>query len=231
MIYARETLTEQVFNNLGLKNVCCYPDPAFVLKPEKYALPKCFDKGNVIGLNLSNFVLGATQEYDTPFGIDVIKFVEHILKTTQAHILLIPHVLWEMQDDRIASCKLYERFVSSNRIYILDSNSMNYCQIRYVISKLSMFIGARTHAVISAYSTCVPSIALGYSIKSKGIAHDLGLSEQTVVDTKNYCGGNLLQAYEYIQTNYSEIKHHMEEFLPSYVDKAWGVKAFFQQSL
>ena len=42
-----------------------------------------------------------------------------------------------------------------------------------MISKCRYFIGARTHAVIAAYSTGVPAIALGYSVKSKGIAEDL----------------------------------------------------------
>ena len=62
---------------------------------------------------------------------------------------------------------------------------LNYCQIRYVISKCNIFIGARTHAVISAYSTSVPAIALGYSIKSKGIAKDVGMPDWSVVDSKN----------------------------------------------
>lgn len=110
--------------------------------------------------------------------------VEYILSETQLHILLIPHVMWKDQDDRVVSKKLRDYF-GSDRISILDSEKLNYCQIRYVISKCNIFIGARTHAVISAYSTSVPAIALGYSIKSKGIAKDVGMPDWSVVDSKN----------------------------------------------
>lgn len=90
----------------------------------------------------------------------------------------------EGQDDRIISNLIKEKY-HSDRISILDSNSLNYCQIRFVISKCRCFIGARTHSVISAYSTCTPAIALGYSIKSKGIAKDLNMPQNTVVNSAN----------------------------------------------
>ena len=34
-------------------------------------------------------------------------------------------------------------------------------------------MGARTHATIAAYSTCVPTVVFGYSVKSIGIAKDI----------------------------------------------------------
>ena len=34
-------------------------------------------------------------------------------------------------------------------------------------------MGARTHATIAAYSTYVPTLVVGYSVKSRGIARDL----------------------------------------------------------
>ena len=35
LIYARDSLTYVFFRSLGLKNVCLFPDPAFVLEPEE----------------------------------------------------------------------------------------------------------------------------------------------------------------------------------------------------
>ena len=34
-------------------------------------------------------------------------------------------------------------------------------------------MGARTHATIAAYSTGVPTLVIGYSVKARGIAKDL----------------------------------------------------------
>lgn len=183
LIYARETLTQEVLANYNINNVVVYPDPAFVLEPIKCQLPKCFSLGQVVGINLSNYVMGGFA-LNTEFAKEVDDLIKHILLTTDNQILLIPHVLWKGQDDRIISNLIKEKY-HSDRISILDSNSLNYCQIRFVISKCRCFIGARTHSVISAYSTCTPAIALGYSIKSKGIAKDLNMPQNTVVNSAN----------------------------------------------
>ena len=46
---------------------------------------------------------------------------------------------------------------------------------------MRFFIGARTHATIAAYSSYVPTMVLGYSIKSRGIAKDLFGEEKLVL--------------------------------------------------
>ena len=55
-----------------------------------------------------------------------------------------------------------------------------------------MFIGARTHATIAAYSSCVPTLVVGYSIKARGIAKDLfGTDEGYVLPVQALAkGGN-----------------------------------------
>ena len=44
-----------------------------------------------------------------------------------------------------------------------------------------MFIGARTHSTIAAYSSGVPTLVVGYSVKAKGIAKDLFGTEENYV--------------------------------------------------
>ena len=51
---------------------------------------------------------------------------------------------------------------------IQDDNCM---VIKGYISRCELFIGARTHATIAAYSTGVPTLVLGYSVKARGIAY------------------------------------------------------------
>ena len=50
---------------------------------------------------------------------------------------------------------------------------------------MRFFIGARTHATIAAYSTEVPTMVLGYSVKSRGIAKDLFGRERLVLGIKD----------------------------------------------
>ena len=107
----------------------------------------------------------------------------------------------------------------------MNSDSYNYCQIRYIISNCEIFIGGRTHSVISAYSTCVPAIALGYSIKSTGIANDVGMPLETVVNTTGCVDDSiLLKAFLYLLENSKNIKNHMENFMPIYINRLEKVK-------
>lgn len=230
LIYARESLTYEFFKSLGLKNVVCLPDPAFVLEPEKTELPECFSKGDVIGLNLSNYTVGA-DSLDTAFGEEVVKFLDYILINTDKHILLVPHVFWQGQDDRIISHLIVERYSDyADRLTFLDSENLNYQQIRYVISQCYCFIGGRTHAVISAYATCTPAIALGYSVKSKGIAGDLQLSEELVVDCVNDIKPDcLINSYQYLTVNYDKAKWLLSSLMPEYRKRPFAMKQMVEQ--
>lgn len=229
LIYARESLSYDFFKSLGLKNVVCIPDPAFVLEPETCHLPECFQKSKVIGVNLSNYTVGA-DNLDTPFGLQIKEFISYILEKTDYHLLLIPHVMWDFQDDRLLSQVIKNEYKDQpDRISILDSDSLNYLQIRYVISHCHMFIGGRTHAVVSAYSTCVPAIALGYSIKSKGIAKDLGLPEKLVIDTKHPVKSTLLDAFKYTEINYLKIKTLLTDTMPIYSQRTFEIRSVLKE--
>lgn len=228
LIYARESLSYEFFKSLGLKSVCLFPDPAFILEPEMCKLPECFDKGDVVGINISNYVLGDFS-LETPFGLEVVKMLDYIIKETNLQVLLIPHVLWNFptdnQDDRQIASIIVEKYGNTGRFSVMDANNLNYCQIRYIISKCKMFIGGRTHAVISAYSTCVPALAIGYSIKSRGIAKDLGLSETMVVDSKHiHHEGYLLESFKYLNDNEPAIRKHLCEIIPEYRKKTYGIR-------
>lgn len=218
LIYARESLSYSFFRNLGLKNVICSPDPAFILEPESVPIPSIFEDGDVVGINVSNYVMGGFS-LDTNKGKQIVNLINYILDNTEMYILLVPHVTWKRQDDRVISKLICHHFNRTSRIYVLDITNLNYCQIRHVISHCRFFIGGRTHSVISAYSTCVPTIALGYSIKSHGIARDLGLSEKLVYDNKAQTSYNeLIDSFKYLRANEDKIRNRLESTIPNYKD-------------
>ena len=221
LIYARESITKEVLANHGLNNVFVYPDPAFLLEPIYCELPDCFTKGKVIGINLSNYVMGGF-DLNSVFAKEVDQLFANILQLNDFQVLLIPHVMWKNQDDRIISNLVAEKY-KSKRIHVLDSDKLNYCQIRYVISQCVCFIGARTHAVISAYSTSTPAIAIGYSIKSRGIAKDIGMPEETIVDSTNISKNKLLDAFHFSLSEAENIRKHLQDTMNGYKQKCQGV--------
>ncbi len=223
LAYVRESLTYDFFMGLGLQNVCLFPDPAFALESESCDLPECFTKGDVVGVNLSNYVLNG-YSLDSAFGKEVKSLFEYILKETDLHVLLVPHVTWPDQDDRVVAKYLMDRYGNTGRFSVLDIDGLNYCQIRNAIGNCRFFIGARTHAVISAYSMCVPTIALGYSIKSRGIAKDVGLDKRLVVDSKNPECGCLVSAFEWLCQNEEPVSQHLSSIMPVYKQRVYGIR-------
>lgn len=232
LVWVRESLTYDYFQSLRLPNVHLLPDPAFILDAEPCSLPKAFAKGAVIGINLSNYVMGG-MTIDSLFGREALALIAHILENTSYQVLLIPHVTWNRdglnQDDRQMAQIIKSQFPDNDRLHILDIDNMNYCQIRHVISQCRLFIGARTHAVISAYSTCVPTLALGYSIKSRGIAKDLGLNPTLVVNSKSYTEGTLLHAFNYLQQNETAISQHLTAVMPDYKQRPYQIRTLLNK--
>jgi len=99
----------------------------------------------------------------------------------------------------------------------------NCMELKGFISHCRMFIGARTHATIAAYSTCVPTLAVGYSVKAKGIAKDIfGTYENYVILVQSLqYEDDLIKAYQWFCDHENEIRTHLHNFMPSYIEKAW----------
>ena len=100
----------------------------------------------------------------------------------------------------------------------------NYCQIRFAISHCRFFIGARTHSVISAYSTGVPSIAIGYSIKARGLVKDLGLPEWTLVDSKHFSKGQLVGSFKELCRQEDAVRTQLNREMENYKNKLSEIK-------
>lgn len=180
-IIARESITYETLKKVN-PNICLLPDPAFYLKLEETDLPSGFEVKNTIGLNVSPLVM-RLEKIKGSILKNYEKLIEHILGNTMYKIALIPHVVWESNDDREPLRYLYEKYKDSGRVILIKEH--NCMQLKYIISQCRMFIGARTHATIAAYSTGVPTIAVGYSVKARGIARDLfGTEENYLVSAQ-----------------------------------------------
>lgn len=219
LITVRESISFENLKKKGIdKNVYLLPDSAFTLLPQSEGVDFQIDK-QFVGINISPYV-GGQGESSILFMENMDNLINYILNETEYDIAFIPHVFWEQQDDRKIMIELEQKYVSS-RIYVLNCEKMNYCQIRYVISKSKFFLGARTHAVISAYSTFVPTIALGYSVKSIGIAKDLGIDESMVINCNEL--HNKLQfrdAFILLEENEEKMRELLAHRIPEYRKQA-----------
>lgn len=194
-------------------------DPAFVVKPEKIEINIDWTK-NYVGLNISSMVLNRNRDvFDAYY-----KLIEQILSYKELNILLIPHVM--KQKDLKGLKVLYEKYKNTGRLFLIDNENLTGPELKYIISKCRFFVGARTHATIAAYSSCVPTLVLGYSIKSLGIAKDLfGTYENYVVKIDEISGNKYLLAdsFKWIYKNENTIKKYLISVMPKYIEKANSV--------
>lgn len=182
------------------------PDPAFSLKPEKVKLNPWYKGRKVLGLNLSPLTIKTDDNYNS-----IIEFIDYILNKTDYSISLIPHVTLESVSDMIILNRLKDDYFDNDRIFI-EKTDYNCSQIKYVISQCDMLIAARTHASIAAYSTFVPTLVIGYSIKSRGIAEELfGNYKNYVLPIEELTYDNLVSYFEYINANREDIKNKLIE--------------------
>jgi colanic acid/amylovoran biosynthesis protein len=201
LILARESLTCEILKNNGIKNVQLCADGAFTMDKEELPLPIEWQLGNTIGFNFSPLVWNINKaSHQAAFDL-----VQHILDTTDMTIALTPHVMEIGNDDYECLQSFYEKFKATKRVLLLP-NTLNAIQCKGYIARMRFFIGARTHATIAAYSTLIPTLVLGYSIKSKGIAKDIFGEEKLVLSIKEISDSQkLIAKFEEMKSQENEI--------------------------
>ena len=214
LIVARETISFNALQGVNPYTVLA-PDPAFFLERKDLPLPEGFVPGSTVGINVSPLIMKSEQKE----GITLKNYralVEYILKETDFSIALIPHVVEEGNDDREPLHALYERYKDSGRLVeIPDCNAM---ELKGYIARCRRVVGARTHATIAAYSTCVPTLVVGYSVKARGIARDLlGGEEHHVLPVQSLAEEHdLTDAFRWLMAHEEQLRRHLEQTLPAY---------------
>lgn len=175
------------------------PDVAFalesILPTEPSIRPPLASRGNapLIGLNVSGllYVGGYTRNNMFALKVDYKQFVhrllEQLLEQTDAHILLIPHVVLEGSDlNELSICRRLLLSVDSRysgRVHLVEQE-YDQSQIKAIIGLCDFFVGARMHACIAALSQGIPTVGFAYSKKFRGVFQTIG-AEQYVADMRH----------------------------------------------
>ena len=153
--------------------------------------PQSFDidiKPNAVGLNVSGLTYSNTfqtlsgQFVSYPY---LIKAIIRYFQSQNVPIYLIPHSYnykhpEESNDDLQAIRDLYSKLDNKTNVYIVDFDMISP-QVKFVISKMSFFIGTRMHANFAAIYTRVPLFGLAYSYKFQGAFEANGIYDSTAM--------------------------------------------------
>lgn len=220
LITARESISYDALKKVN-PNTVLVADPAFTLERVDLPLPEGWVEGKMIGVNASPLILQSGK--DGELVLEAYKrLIQRILDATDCSVALIPHVVLENDDDRIPLKALYDVFAETGRVIMIDDH--NCMELKGYIARCRMFIGARTHATIAAYSSCVPTLVLGYSVKSRGIARDLfGTEEHYVIPVQGMTDPNALaEGFNWLTEYENKIQEHLDSAIPGYIKKSFN---------
>ncbi len=221
-ILARESITYNALLDAGLpkEKVALAPDPAFFLPADEDDLPADFETGNTVGINLSPMALDYAGGNRDAVLAGYKGLIQHILDETNMQVALIPHVIWSRSDDRAPLKELHEAFAGNPRVMMIEETSAE--KLKGIIANCRFFIGARTHSTIAAYSTLVPTLVIGYSVKARGIAEDLfGTSEHYVLPVQALTDPkDIIEAFDWLYRHEDEIHYTLAGAIPLYLRRA-----------
>ncbi len=227
-ITARESLTYNALKAHGLRNVYLIPDTAFLLDAVEKELPNGFQVKNTVGINISPLVI--RQEVKSGIVMRNIEIlIDNILSQTDMSVALIPHVTWNNNNDCLPLTQLYKLYEKTGRVILIQDN--NALIQKGYIRRCRFLIAARTHASIAGYSSAVPTLVIGYSIKSKGIATDLfGTDQGYVLPIQSIDREDFINdAFKWLQSKENNIRKGYSNFLPDYLKGFNQIKGLVKQ--
>lgn len=232
LINVRESETLEYLKNLDLKNVRVEltADPAFCLEPETKNLDSLWNAYNLpnnkimIGIAPSQGIayFGETSYADHLKALRDL--IDYLTREFNSHVVLIPHVqdIPLKNNDRVICELLYRKLGFPENVTIL-SLSHSAEEIRAIVGKLNVIIAERMHVAIASLSQNIPTFAIGYSLKAKGILGDIyGFNnlDDYLISVKNLNGKMLQERVNNIIANRDKITQYLSKVMPTIKEKA-----------
>jgi polysaccharide pyruvyl transferase WcaK-like protein len=165
-------------------------DPGTKLAPRIRDWIEARDVNVLAGINVSGLVALDPREArrrfllraDYPRALQ--EFITRLLEAPNVRLLLIPHVMsppGEAESDAQACEQVLQALPSElhERIQITPRN-LDEREVKWVISKLDWFCGMRMHSTIAALSSRVPTTAVAYSDKTRGVFETCSVGDQVL---------------------------------------------------
>jgi polysaccharide pyruvyl transferase WcaK-like protein len=224
-IFARETSTIEYLADNGLtENVYRVADPAFLIEPEepKKKAGELEIKGGAIGLNLSPIMkrYAANDNLKQWMGMSA-DIISKIMQKTDRPIYLIPHVLGTAgNNDYIFLKNVLSTISDAKGKVVLVPPVFNASETKWIISKMSVFAGARMHSTIASLSCYVPTLSLAYSMKAKGLNKDIFGHTDYCLSPDELTSDMVAEKIMEVLRDSKDIKSRLEQCIPGVKDLA-----------
>lgn len=156
----------------------------------------------VAGINVSGLVALDPKEAQSRFQLKadylgaLVSFIEALLSESNVRLLLIPHVMaapGSPESDAQACAVVLERLPASLRERVrITPRDLDERGVKWLISKLDWFCGMRMHSTIAGLSSLVPTTAVAYSDKTRGVFETCEVGDQ-VIDPRELGTGEVIE--------------------------------------
>lgn len=187
-------------------------DLSYYMKPEPFDIT--IDSTNAVGINVSGLAWDnkfhtLAGQFDT-YSELIMKLITMFQKRGKM-VYLIPHSYnynkpERYNDDLKAAREAYSRLEIKTNVVLIDTD-LRSPQIKYLISRMSFFIGTRMHANYAAIFTKVPLYGLAYSYKFKGAFENNGIYNR-ISEINNISKSDIDHIISMIEMAYSEDVFH-----------------------
>ncbi|HEG42723.1 MAG TPA: polysaccharide pyruvyl transferase family protein [Phycisphaerales bacterium] len=224
-IMAREPETVRYLANLGLtENVYRVGDPAFLMESRE---PEGIDfqiEPDSIGLNLSplmaRFIKRTAGSPDKWKNLSA-EILNNIIKKTDRNIYLIPHVMgYPGNNDYLFLKDVLSQVSDKSERVTLIPPIYSAPELKWIISKMAIFAGARMHSTIAAFSSFIPTLSFAYSIKAKGMNEDIFGHNNYCISPEDLCPEVVVEKIKFILRDSSDITEHLKKRIPEVKDLA-----------
>jgi polysaccharide pyruvyl transferase WcaK-like protein len=188
-IVARGDQTFGFLRELGLDNVVRGADAAFTLDVGEAAVQTArarvdtsfFDSEDVIGFCPSAVLQKSATKAGDDYVEDSARIINHITDDLGLPVLLLAHSARtgteKTHNNDLPVCReIHSRLTSPEKVLFVDQE-LGPKELRYLISRCRVLVAARFHAMVSALSTGVPTVVIGWSHKYGEVLEDFGLND------------------------------------------------------
>lgn len=222
--FVREELSYEYLLQNGIsENVILMGDPAFVMEAESisedkmgFSLPR-----DALGVNLSPLMAKwVTHGNVKAWMLRSIEIVRNMRRNFDMPIVLIPHDTRPHTNDYKFMREVLENLGADRSGIFLLPEDLTAAETKWVISRMKCMVAARTHATIAAFSSYVPTVSLGYSIKSKGLNKQIFGHTDFLISGSDIDKDNVASMIRNVLNSNDDIREHLRNKLPDIQKKA-----------